>query len=335
MATPRSPLRSAKALIALLTATLLVCLAAVTPATAGEGGGSHYMPGTMGDFAMALIGPPGFYLRNDIVYFAGDINSVTLGGLIYSSASQDVWVNTVKGIYLSEDGLFGGRLGLVLSLPIVLNAHVEGVLARGPDQPWGTPSGDRSGIADMSLTTFLNWSEGEHHIAGGLTIFLPVGSYEAGRIINLGRNYWSFDPTVTYTWLDPKRGHEVSLITGLMFNTTNDATNYHSGTEWHMDITLAQHFSANFALAAVGSVLRGVSDDTGKPVDRANAVLPTLGLQPVGGFRAEYFGAGPAVFYMAPIFGKDVNFIGKYIFDVSHKYRFDSDYLVLSFAMAL
>ena len=35
------------------------CLtAAVRPATAGEGGSSHYNPGTMGDFAMALIGRP-------------------------------------------------------------------------------------------------------------------------------------------------------------------------------------------------------------------------------------------------------------------------------------
>jgi len=37
--------------------SLLIAFAIPQPAVAGEGAGSHYMPGTMGDFAMALIGP--------------------------------------------------------------------------------------------------------------------------------------------------------------------------------------------------------------------------------------------------------------------------------------
>jgi len=193
-------------------------------------------------------------------------------------------------------------------------------------------SGSRSGIGDIALTSFLNWASGNHHVSAGLTVYLPVGGYDEDRIINLGRNYWSFDPLVTYTWLDPKRGHEVSVTTGVMFNTDNDATDYSSGTEWHMDFLLSQHFSKAFALGLEGSLLQGITDDSGPLLDRANTVLPALGLEPLGGFRAKYFGLGPAALYSAKIGGKDVNFIGKYLFDVTHENRFNSDYLMVSAA---
>ena len=78
---------------------------------------------------MALIGPAGFYVRNDVLYFKGTIDGVTLGDRIYSSASQNVWVDMVKLIYLFEGGILGGRLGAVVSVPIVLDATASGELA--------------------------------------------------------------------------------------------------------------------------------------------------------------------------------------------------------------
>jgi hypothetical protein len=303
-----------------------------SPASAGEGGGSHYMPGTAGDFAMALIGPPGFYIRNDVMYFMGDINSVTLGNRIVSPASQDVWVNTLKAIWLAKGGPFEGRFGFVVSVPYVINAKVSGDLL----SPINThQSGSRSGFGDIAITSFLNWLSAENHVSLGVTVYLPTGYYEEGSIINLGRNYWSIDPSVTITWLVPKRGHEISFITGIMFNTTNDATNYASGHEWHMDFMLAQHFSADFAVGVVGSFLQGLGDDSGPLLKKANALLPLFGKQPLGGFRAKYFGLGPAVYYSPTIAGKDVNLIAKYLFDITHENRFDSDYFMFSIAMAL
>ena len=157
----------------------------------------------------------------------------------------------------------------------------------------GEKQGSRSGSGDLTLTSFLNWTD-TSHISAGFNVYIPVGAYDADRIMSLGRNYWSFDPVVTYTWLDPKRGHEISVTTGLMFNTSNDATDYSSGDEWHLDFMLAQHFSAKFALGLEGYLLRQINDDSGALLDRANRV-PALGLEPLGGFRAEAFALGPAV----------------------------------------
>jgi len=314
---------------AFLLAVLLLGLASPPPALAGEGGGSHYMPGLVGDFAMALIGPPGFYLRDDLMYFRGTIKSVTLGDRIYSSASQDVWVNVVKAIYLSKGGILDGRAGFVVALPIVIDASASGDVVA----PFiKTLSGSRSGIGDPSMTGFLNWTIGNHHVSSGVTVYMPLGAYDADRIINLGRNYWSFDAQGIYTWLDPKRGHEISFITGFLFNTTNGATDYSSGTEWHTDFMFAQHFSKEFALGLEGYYLKGISSDSGPLLDTANKVLPALGLQPLGGFRAKGFGLGPAILYAPKIGNTDVNFIAKYLFDIDHENRFNSNYATVSAA---
>jgi hypothetical protein len=331
MTTNATPLRRSgfRAGAFLLAAALLVPLAAAPPALAGEGGGSHYMPGLVGDFAMALIGPPGFYLRDDLMFFRGTIQSVTLGDRIYSSASQTVWVNVVKGIYLSKDGILGGRAGFVVALPLVIDASASGAVV----SPFvKTLSGSRSGIGDPSATGFLNWTAGNNLFSAGLTTFFPLGSYDADRIINLGRNYWSFDAQGIYTWLDPKRGHEISFITGFMFNTTNGATDYSSGTEWHTDFMFAQHFSKEFALGIEGYYLKGISNDSGPLLDQANKELPALGLKPLGGFRAMGFGLGPAILYAPKIGNTDVNFIAKYLFDIDHENRFNSNYATVTAA---
>jgi len=316
----------------LVAASILLNFASPRPAVAGEGGGSHYMPGSSGDFAMALVGPGGFYLRNDLTYFEGNINAVTLGDRIYSSASQDVWVNTVKGVYLADGGIFGARFGAVVSVPIALDAQISGE-AVAPVQ--GAKTGNRSGISDITLTSFLNWAAGNGHLSLGLSVYAPVGAYDEDRIINLGRNYWSFDPIATYTWLHPERGHEVSVTTGIMFNTENNATDYTSGTEWHADFMLAQHFSKRFALGLEGAALQGLINDSGPLLDKANVTLPALGLKPLDGFRAQYFALGPAAVVSPTILGKDLNIIAKYLFDVTHENRPDTNYLVVSLALKL
>jgi hypothetical protein len=115
-----------------------------------------------------------------------------------------------------------------------------------------------------------------------------------------------------------------------MFNTTNEATNYSSGTEWHMDFLVGQHFSKRFAVGLAGSLLQGLTDDSGPLLVKANVVLTALGLQPLGGFRAGYFGLGPSVVVTPKVWGKDLNLIAKYLFDVEHRNRFNSDYLTVS-----
>lgn len=296
------------------------------PAHAGEGGSSHYNPATPGDFAMALIGPAGFYLRNDLFYFDGDIGPVTLGNSLMADASQQTWVDIVKGVYLAPSGVLGGRLGAVVSVPIVINAKVSGTLEAPPDER----EGSSGGFSDIALTGLSNWSRGNKHTSVGISIYAATGSYDKGKIINLGRNYWSFDPVVSFTWLDPKRGHEVSFVAGAMFNTENDATDYQTGSEFHLDFNIAQHFSATFAVGVVGYYYDQMTADEGALVDQLNAIGKAS-----KGLQGQASGIGPAVMWTHAISGRDVTFIGKWMHDMNATNRFEGDRVFLCAALAV
>ena len=54
---------------------ILTALAAFTlggSAEAAEGGGSHYLPGTAGDIAIALVPEPGLQVSNSVFVQSGD-----------------------------------------------------------------------------------------------------------------------------------------------------------------------------------------------------------------------------------------------------------------------
>jgi hypothetical protein len=155
-------------------------------------------------------------------------------------------------------------------------------------------------------------------------VAVPVGSYDVDHLINTGRNYWALDTTVAYTWLDPKRGHEVSLTAGYLVNARNPDTDYKSGSEFHLDWMVAQHFSERLAVGLTGYMLQQVGKDSGTLAD---------GNIDVAGFKGAGFGLGPAVMYTSKTFGRDVTFIAKWIHDLDTKNRFKGDVALLSFAL--
>jgi Putative MetA-pathway of phenol degradation len=50
-------------------------------------------------------------------------------------------------------------------------------------------------------------------------IFTPTGHYDVNASINVGRHYWAFDTSAALTYLNPKRGLEVSVAPGIVSNT--------------------------------------------------------------------------------------------------------------------
>ncbi|WP_287373207.1 transporter [Prosthecochloris sp.] len=314
-----------------LCAVFLFAALSAVPLTswAGEGGGSHYTPGTRGDFAMAMIGPKGWYLRNELIYLDGKIGPTTLGNTVFLEAEQQVWLNTAKLSYLSDSRVLGGRFGAVLSIPLVIDADLSGEVAKlFPSER----KANRSGLADMSVTGILNWREGNFNYNAGLSLYAPTGSYDADRILNLGRNYWTLNPFFAFTWMHPKRGYEVSLTTGYMVNSENEDTDYQSGSEFHVDFHLAQHFSSKFAIGVDGYYYKQLTDDEGLLLDQANALLVSLGKDSLGGFKGEAFGLGPAVKYTFTVGEKDITVIAKWLHDLDAMNRFETDIAMCAIA---
>lgn len=130
------------------------------------------MPGLSSDFAIALVGPPGLYLRNDVAWFAGRVNAVTLGDRVFTSAKQSVWVDVAKLIWLAPSGILGGRFGAVASVPTVVDATAKGRLVEPVDTEI---SGNLGGFGDVNLSVFFNTPNDAQ------------GSRESGRDRHLAR----------------------------------------------------------------------------------------------------------------------------------------------------
>ena len=290
---------------------------------ASEGGSSGYLQGTYGEFASGMLGPQGFYMRNDLFYYDAEVGIRPLGGAINIGAEQQVTGDLLKFAYVSDLTFLGGKYNAALAIPVIFNGSASGSLST-PVPGFGTyRSGDVSGVGDIYLTpAALGWDWGNHHLNANLSFVIPTGSYDASKLLNTGRNYWSFDPTVYYTWLQPQRGHEVTVSLGYMINEENSDTNYTTGDELHIDWTLAQHFSESFALGLVGYFYEQVTNDEGQ--------LPA-------GFDAKDFkgsgaGVGISALYARPLLGKDMNFIAKWVTDTNSKNRMEGDIFMLSFA---
>ncbi|WP_022947382.1 SphA family protein [Methylohalobius crimeensis] len=317
-------------------------------AEATEGGMSHYVPGAYNDFFMNLQVDPGFYFRDDLMYYNAQFpNEVTLGRNIVANADLAMWTTTFKLVYVSDFEILGARYGAGLFLPVVFDAKVEARLEAGPflgGRSFSMQGEDnRGGVGDLVILPLsLTWKWGDFNINLSEAVFMPSGFYDKDEIVNLGRNHWSFDTIVGLTWLHPTRGHEISFNVGFMSNTVNDATQYQSGDEFHLDYTVAQHFSEEFGVGVTGYYYNQLSDDEGPLLDRLQQFVDTrnqrrqaLGLPAlsnVGGFQGEAIGIGPIVRY-SPKFGdKQIHFIGKWIHEFNVENRFEGEIGMLSVA---
>jgi hypothetical protein len=302
------------------TAIFGAVLVVLTPAAwATEGGGSHYVPGTLGDFSAGVFGVSGVYFRNDFFPRHGDISRALVGGRLYEDVDERIWTNAFKLSLVTDTRILGARYGAALTVPVILHQRADGLLQLTAGER--RRRDNRSGLGDLLVSPIqLNWRSNNHHVTVAEGVFVPTGPYDSDRITNLGRNYWSFDSTITYTWLSETKGPELSLTAGYLVNTRNNATNYRSGNEFHLDFLLAQHFTPRLA---VGFPVYWYKQTTG---DDANA----LSRFNLGSFRGESVGIGLAGLYQSTFGGKDVNFTLKWVHDVYARHRLEGSEIMLS-----
>jgi hypothetical protein len=132
-------------------------------------------------------------------------------------------------------------------------------------------------------------------------------------VVNTGRNYWSFDTVAAATWFNQNTGTEFSVAPGIMVNTKNNATEYQTGAEFHVDFTANQFLSPAFAIGIRGYYYRQVTGDSGR-----GAIL--------GDFQSESFGIGPGFLWIPKFARGRLSILGKWIPDVYARNRFKSDY---------
>src|SRR5215813_8603418 len=133
----------------------------------------------------------------------------------------------------------------------------------------------------------LVWNAGDLKWGTNFGIYAPTGGFTTGKLANTGKNYWTFEPGLNARYLGSTNGFELTGFAGFDVNTKNNATSYQSGSQFHLDVTAAQHLPLFGGLAGVGANLfyyQQINGDSGSGAQLGSFAGMTVGIGPVLSF---------------------------------------------------
>jgi hypothetical protein len=311
----------------------IVALAILIPlsAHAEEGGSGHYAPGANASFIDTLPGKPGLAIANFFNFYDGSASTskqLPFGGSVTAGLDATAYSDTVVALYQTPLKLLGGYYAVGVAIPYVWMRVKGEVQLTGPrgGTITGTMRDKASGIGDITLYPFmLGWTglNGDLKYDVRFGIYAPTGDYDKGKLANVGKNYWTFEPAVSVSYLSTKIGLELSAFAGMDFNTKNHKTDYRTGTQFHLDFTAAEHLPLLGGIIGVGANAFYYQQITG---DSGSGAL-------LGDFKGRTVGIGPVLSYATKIFKKDLVAEVKWLPEIEVKKRIKGDYIWFKLGM--
>jgi len=299
---------------------------------AEEGGSGHYMPGAAASFIDTLPGKPGLAIANFFNFYdagASASKQVPVGGLTTASLDATAYSDTVVALYQTPLKLLGGYYAVGVAIPFVWVEAKGEIQVTGPPGTFTRTKRDKArGIGDITLYPFmLGWTglKGDLKSDVRLGIYAPIGDYDKGELANVGKNYWTFEPALSLSYISSKIGLELTAFAGMDFNTKNAKTHYQTGTQFHLDLTVAEHlplFGGVIGIGANGFYYQQISGDSG-----SGATL--------GDFKGRTVGIGPVLSYAMKVWRKDLVAELKWLPEIDVKNRLEGDYIWFKLAMLL
>lgn len=284
-------------------------------AEGAEGGSSNYVPGTYGDFGVAIAPGARLTLKNDLYYYNADGDGSIRSGRREFGVDLKMGMNLTTLIFKTEKELFGGTYSVGAVIPII---HVDLKSRINTPDVRLKLEDDTTGLGDIAfLPLILHWNRDNLHWSFSQAIVTPTGDYDVDSLVNTGLNYWSFDTNFALTHLNPDKGREFSFNLGYIYNTENSDTDYQSGQEVHLDMAFNKYISDSWAIGLQGFYLKQITGDSG-----AGAIL--------GDFKGEAAGIGPAVLWNTKLGKKNVSFIAKWLHEFEVEKRLEGDHFFLS-----
>jgi hypothetical protein len=264
---------------------------------AEEGGAGHYMPGGAASFIDTLLGKPGVAVANFFTFYdagASVSRPIPIAGTITADIDATAYLNTIAVIYQTPLKVLGGYYAVGAALPFG-HMSVDGTVTAGGAT--GARSDSVFGVADLLIYPFmLGWTALDDQLKYDvrLGVYAPTGDFDVGELANLGKNYWTFEPAASISFISKKIGLETTAFAGFDVNTKNDETDYQSGAVFHLDVTVAEHlpiFKGRGGIIGVGANVFYYQQFTGD--GGSGAVL--------GDFQGRTLGVGPVLSYIRPI----------------------------------
>jgi hypothetical protein len=301
---------------------------AASPVLAIEAGTSTYLLGSRDSLA-GVVPPPGTYVTTQFVHLEGNVSFAAFGGRPLVDLETSTNIFELIGTQVFEGEVMGGRPAIAFTLPAV-SGDVGFNATLGPFS--GGFTDENTGFGDLSITPMVGWSEGKSHWLVAATVFLPTGQYELGtvsaatgvQVLNFGRNRLAVDPVVGYSYIDLEKGREYSIAGGVTFSSRNDATDYQSAPEAHIEATVMQYLPSKLGFGVTGYAYKQLGEDSGSGADKLRFTAGTESLQ------AEVYSIAPLVSYATEVGDTTVSFKAKYVHEFGAKRMFENDALWLS-----
>ena len=292
---------------------------------AAEGGLGFYLLGSKTSLA-GFVPPPGTYVADYNYFYSGSAPiNFNIGGVdVTGGVDANAYIKLFTGLWTAPDKVLGGDIAFSVSVPIgwkdVSAGAAVDVLGR-VFQP--NFEDDGAHIGDPVLGASLGWHEGNWHWSVGTLLNVPVGYWKKGDVTNIGFNRWAGDLTGAVTYLDMKTGIELSSAAGFTFNGTNEATEYTTGTEFHLEGAAMQHFSKTLSFGLQGYYYQQVTGDSGP------------GTKFLGDFKGRVVALGPALDFSFALGKTPVSGNVKYFHEFAVENRLEGDAGYLNFTIPL
>ena len=267
-------------------------------------------------FSAGVTPPPGIYISTVIGTFNGELaGTATFGGVtVNAGAKVDAFMPALSFLYVPDRKLFGGNLGLSITVPggwMDIRAGDE-VQAQGFSREVNT-----WGMGDVVPRVQLGWQYGDFAHTVYLEAIAPTGFWGPGFSPLIGFNRTSIDTGWAFTWTDKRTKLQVSGTAGFTFNFENPQTNYQSGNEFHFEWAVGFQCMPGLVIGLVGYDYRQLNGDSGSG-------------DPVGPFRGSLDAIGPGLSYTTIIDKRPVTFNLRYYHDYDFDKHFHGDTTIAS-----
>lgn len=259
---------------------LIVSLVAMTsmPAHAVEYAFSTYALGESA-FSAGVTPPPGTYVSAVAGFYSGKIGSAVEFGtvILNAGAKADLFSGGLNVLYVPNEKLFGGNLGLSVTIPFGY-VNYDSTIGVGSAAIFREVNG--WGFGDVVPRVQLGWQQGEFAHTVYLEVITTTGFWEKGfePIVSLNRT--GIDTGWAFTWTDKQSKVQVSGTAGFTFNFENTATSYQSGDEFHWEWAVGLECMKGLVCGVVGYDYWQITGDSGSGAKlgsfegRVNAVGP-------------------------------------------------------------
>ena len=237
-------------------------------AQAAESAQGIYVLGNRGPLA-GVTPPPGFYFESETYFYQGNLSgnrTFQSGGVVAANVKLDTSATFMTPVWVTPVEILGGNLGFSLTIPFGTPNVSAGAVFFSPRIDRIIAGRERDAVfnvGDIYLASFVGWHSGNFHWSATVLGVVSSGSSETGQLSNISLNRHALDLSGALTYLDPVLGYELSVVPGITFNWINPATQYLTGTEFHLEWSASKYLSQQLSVGVVGYFYDQLTGDGG------------------------------------------------------------------------